>query len=376
MSAPPGTVIDGIRVIPDPDERRRAGRRAAAAGVGDAPWPTWCPTATATRLGSDPSARRRARGRRASPSALAPGRHALAVSCGRRGAGRWSRWPSWWCWPWWPAAWAGGTTASPVTHPVPSLVEHQRGHPRARRSAPTTGSSQRTDVGRGRHRAGPDPGPEPDGRHPAGQGQRALDLVVSTGPPPVPVPTDLAGHSPGGRTAELQADGLALGAVTYQFDEDKAQDVVLGLAPAACRPSCPRARRCRWSCPRAQAPDRPVDRRSARRWPRPPRRSTGSACSRHHVAESNDRARRSGARRHPARRHAGAQGRDRRAGRVERSADGRDPGRHHGHERSTEAAASCRARPDGQRHPGHPAGHGKGTTPASAPPCARAPRSS
>ncbi len=56
-----------------------------------------------------------------------------------------------------------------------------------------------------------------------------ISLVVSSGPPPVPVPKDLAGKTLVGATSELQADGLAVGAVTSRYDENAAPGVVLGL---------------------------------------------------------------------------------------------------------------------------------------------------
>ncbi len=61
---------------------------------------------------------------------------------------------------------------------------------------------------------------------------KPLDLVVSLGPPPVPVPQDLVGKPLVAATAELQAAELALGPVTYQFDETHPNGIVLSTAGA------------------------------------------------------------------------------------------------------------------------------------------------
>jgi serine/threonine-protein kinase len=58
-----------------------------------------------------------------------------------------------------------------------------------------------------------------------------LDLLVSSGPPPVAVPHDLAGKTLVGAQSELQADGLALGTQTPQYDETHPAGLVIGLAP-------------------------------------------------------------------------------------------------------------------------------------------------
>jgi len=59
---------------------------------------------------------------------------------------------------------------------------------------------------------------------------QTLALLVSTGPPPVTVPTNLAGMPLVAATSALQAAQLAVGPLTYQYDETHAKDVVLGLA--------------------------------------------------------------------------------------------------------------------------------------------------
>ena len=58
---------------------------------------------------------------------------------------------------------------------------------------------------------------------------RTVTLTVSLGPPPVPVPTDLAGKTIEQATASLTAAGFRLGALTDVFDESIAKGVVLGV---------------------------------------------------------------------------------------------------------------------------------------------------
>ena len=59
-----------------------------------------------------------------------------------------------------------------------------------------------------------------------------LTLVVSSGPPPVPVPHDLAGKTVVGAQSELQADELALGTILYRYDETVPAGQVVGSAPS------------------------------------------------------------------------------------------------------------------------------------------------
>ena len=59
---------------------------------------------------------------------------------------------------------------------------------------------------------------------------RTVTLVVSNGPPPVAVPTDLPGKTVDQATAALTAAGLKPGAVTDAFDETVAKGIVLSLA--------------------------------------------------------------------------------------------------------------------------------------------------
>ena len=57
-----------------------------------------------------------------------------------------------------------------------------------------------------------------------------ISLVVSLGPPPVPVPTDLAGKTVEQASAGLTAAGLRTGTLTDGFDETVAKGIVLSLA--------------------------------------------------------------------------------------------------------------------------------------------------
>ncbi len=59
---------------------------------------------------------------------------------------------------------------------------------------------------------------------------RTITLVVSAGPPPVPVPGDLAGKTLEQATASLAAAGLKVGELTESFDESVPKDTVLSLA--------------------------------------------------------------------------------------------------------------------------------------------------
>lgn len=59
---------------------------------------------------------------------------------------------------------------------------------------------------------------------------RTVTLTVSLGPPPVAVPTDLAGRTIEQASASLTAAGLKLGVVTDAFDETVAKGIVLSVA--------------------------------------------------------------------------------------------------------------------------------------------------
>jgi len=58
-----------------------------------------------------------------------------------------------------------------------------------------------------------------------------VTLIVSSGPPPVPVPTDLVGLTIEQATASLVRAGLVIGPLTETFDENVAKGIVLSLAP-------------------------------------------------------------------------------------------------------------------------------------------------
>jgi len=60
-----------------------------------------------------------------------------------------------------------------------------------------------------------------------------INLIVSTGPPPITVPADLAGQTLTAATAELAALNLTVGDVTRQFDEKITKDTVIGLPDGA-----------------------------------------------------------------------------------------------------------------------------------------------
>lgn len=59
---------------------------------------------------------------------------------------------------------------------------------------------------------------------------RTVTLTVSLGPPPVPVPTDLAGKTIDQAAAALATAGLRLGVVTDMFDETQPKGIVLSVA--------------------------------------------------------------------------------------------------------------------------------------------------
>lgn len=58
-----------------------------------------------------------------------------------------------------------------------------------------------------------------------------ITLLVSLGPPPVPVPTDLAGRTIDQASSALTAAGLRTGTLTDGYDEAVAKGIVLSLAP-------------------------------------------------------------------------------------------------------------------------------------------------
>jgi beta-lactam-binding protein with PASTA domain/tRNA A-37 threonylcarbamoyl transferase component Bud32 len=69
-----------------------------------------------------------------------------------------------------------------------------------------------------------------------------VSLTVSAGPKPVPVPTDIGGHSLEEVTVMLEAARLAVGQIYEAYDENWGEGVVLGPAdgtPAELRPNTP-----------------------------------------------------------------------------------------------------------------------------------------
>jgi len=60
---------------------------------------------------------------------------------------------------------------------------------------------------------------------------RTVTLTVSLGPPPVPVPTDLAGKTVDQASSALVAASLRIGTLTDGYDETIAKGIVLSLAP-------------------------------------------------------------------------------------------------------------------------------------------------
>jgi eukaryotic-like serine/threonine-protein kinase len=199
LSAPPGTVIDGIRVIPDPGDDLPPGAtvpltRLVPDGDGD------------DHLvgGAEPTPRRRRRWRVVTLSLLLVA--ALVVAAG-----------VWWF------------DVRVPTHTVPNLVKTNVAT-LEQKIGPDHWVVQRTSVSRDGTVRGQILAQSPAaGTHLKENG--VLALTVSTGPPPVPVPQDLAGRTLVAARSELQADELTLGAVTYRYDEDKAAGVVLSLAP-------------------------------------------------------------------------------------------------------------------------------------------------
>ncbi len=236
MTAPPGTVIDGIRVIPDSDERSAttavAAGSAATVGVGDAPLANLVPEGDGDPdSGLSRRARRRARRAEQAVAQIPPDVPAISAAPDVR---RRRRWPlvtlaivvvlalvaggaGWWY------------ESQPVTHAVPALVNTNLATLNQKIGGDRwvvhhTGISQDgTVVGQILHQS-------PAAGTQLAEG-KTLALVVSTGPPPVTVPHDLVGKALVAATAELQAEGLAVGPLTYQYDESRLKDVVLNLAP-------------------------------------------------------------------------------------------------------------------------------------------------
>jgi serine/threonine-protein kinase len=196
LSAPPGTVMDGIRVIPD------AGDTAPTAA---APITRLVPDGDGDPDGTD-RADRSERKRRRWPFVLLA---LLLVAGAAVGAVAWHQ-----------------ANQTP-THVVPHLV----GTNVANLSS-TIGADHWTVQQQHAARAGTVAGQILTQQPAAGTDLKehgVVSLLVSTGPPPVPVPQDLAGKSVVQATAELQADGLAIGPLSYQYDEQRPAGAVIGF---------------------------------------------------------------------------------------------------------------------------------------------------
>jgi beta-lactam-binding protein with PASTA domain/tRNA A-37 threonylcarbamoyl transferase component Bud32 len=271
MSAPPGTVIDGIRVIPDPatsvvfdadhhlddqpgsaaggglspagasdgeplsrHERRllrREQRAAAAATVGS--------LVISPSVAADGAAG-------SAPSTAAPfdGASDLGIGAGAGPAltieadgGHRRRWLTVLLSILLVAALATGSFGywyreiRVVTHPVPTLV----GTNVSSLDTAISGDGwtlQRTDVAQVDTAPGQILAQDPAAGTALREGA-ALAITVSTGPPPIPVPTDLAGQTLTAATAELAALDLTVGDVTRQFDEKAGKDIVLARPDGA-----------------------------------------------------------------------------------------------------------------------------------------------
>jgi eukaryotic-like serine/threonine-protein kinase len=233
MTAPSGTVIDGIRVIPDADDRLSAGAGTATAagapGV-DAPLAHLVPDGADDDLDVPRPTRRQRRQARSAATAAAA---AATVVTTEAPVHRRRRWP-------WVALaivvvlalLAGGAgwwyEARVPVHPVPALVGTN-----VVALPHTVGADHWQIVKTTVARNGTVPGQILDQNPRAGTRlaeHKPLALVVSTGPPPVTVPTDLVGQTLVAATAELEADQLGVGTVTYQFNEAQPKGIVLALA--------------------------------------------------------------------------------------------------------------------------------------------------
>ncbi len=239
LAAPPGTTTDGIRVIPDTppvvvfddtadvggesgDEplsrrerrrRKREAEQAAAAGalVGLAP-PTLGDDDTGERAIGDADGRPRRRRRTWTIVVLVV---LLVAALGVGGAGYWYR------------------EIRIPTYAAPALVGTNVADLDAAIARAVGDDGDGFTVTQGTiAQDGTVPGqillqdPEPGVHIPQGG---ELKILVSTGPPPVPIPTDLVGLSLEDATNHLTAAGLALGEVTHVFDEQVDKGVVMSV---------------------------------------------------------------------------------------------------------------------------------------------------
>ena len=322
MSAPPGTVIDGIRVIPDGDERSRS--------AGDDQSPPLTRLVPDGDGDTDADRRGRARtGRRRWRVVTLSILLVLALA----GAGA----------TWWFDVRVPSHTVPPLVGTNVVALDRTVGH--------DNWVVRRTNV----TQDGTVPGQILAQSPTAGSHLRengVLALTVSMGPPPVAVPTDLAGKPLVAATSELQADGLAVGPLTYQYDETHPHDIVLGVAGAQPGEAAQGLEGAARGVQRAEAAYGAL--LAGRRTGRPGHRCPPSARARRHHLVPAERRRR---RRHrdrvvPRGRRAGAQGQHGQPGGLERSADGDDPGRHRGQVGDRRRRRAAGGGPVGQRHPG------------------------
>jgi serine/threonine-protein kinase len=214
MSAPPGTVIDGIRVIPDQADLLTAEPGTTTDGIRVIADPQSVGVFDHARDddpagGAPPTAAGPAAGhRRRWPSVVLALLLVAAIASG--GFGYWYR------------------EVRVVTHPVPVLVDTNVADLDA-----TIGDMgftvERTDAASDLVPVGQILAQDPAAGTALAEGG-TLQLTVSSGPPPIAVPVDLVGKSLADATAELELAGLRAGDVSRQFDEKIARDVVMAVA--------------------------------------------------------------------------------------------------------------------------------------------------
>lgn len=218
MSAPPGTIIDGLTIVHEGEGQPETRRLDPS----DDEVP---PVEGGSRK------ERRAARKAAKAQARADGAVAGAQADGDRRRR----------WPWVVLALvlvAGGATGGwgywytqvrEVTHPVPALVDQDV----AAVGALIAGGSwsiQATEV----YRDDTEPGQVLDQDPAAGTALKEGDVVritVSLGPKPIPVPQDLPGQSVSAATAELEALRLGIEVIDRPYDEKAPVDQVISLGP-------------------------------------------------------------------------------------------------------------------------------------------------
>jgi serine/threonine-protein kinase len=255
LEAPPGTTTDGIRVIPDPQpvvvgddpsagpdgegealsrrerkRRRREADQAAAAGALAALAPTTAGDADGLEGGL--SRRERKRRRRELEASGGPGVAVEPVHRRRR-------------WPWVAVAvvllaglafggWSYWYREIRIpTYVAPSLVGTNVADLDAAVAAAVGGDGDgftvtQASVAQDDTMPGQILLQDPVAGTTIAQGGE-LKILVSTGPPPVPIPADLVGQTLDAAANQLTAAGLALGEVTKRYDEQVDKGVVMEL---------------------------------------------------------------------------------------------------------------------------------------------------